>query len=177
MADALSSRQYKAPWALLTFTLLTALACAVLMRWLDQPLALALHRHAAGAVPFFAAGTVLIDEVYQATNLGGRPTLFAGLALAYLLGRWGLRQRWATVFLLVLLTHGCSVASASMLQIAVHRPRPEVLFTPGSTASMSFPSLHTAIYWSLFWPLAVAFPRWRGPLLAVPVFIALGRLV
>ncbi|RYY16163.1 MAG: phosphatase PAP2 family protein [Cytophagaceae bacterium] len=168
------------PWQrhpFLAFTALTVLACAGLLLAGDVPLAQWLHTHAAGAAPFFAAFTAAVDAAYAATNLGGRPTLLAALALAYVVGRWGLRQRWATVFLLTLLTHGCSTVSASMLQVAVHRPRPDVLFTPGSTASLSFPSSHTAIYWSLFWPLAGALPRWRAPLLVVPVLIALGRLV
>ena len=167
------------PWRrqpFLAFTALTVPVCAGLIVWLDRPLALGLHHYAAGAVPLFAAGTVAVDKAYAALNVGGRPTLFVALGLGYLGGRWALRQRWATV-LLTLLTHACSVVSASMLQMAVHRPRPEALFTPGATASFSFPSLHTATYWSLFWPLAVAFPRWRLPLLVVPVFIALGRLV
>ena len=41
----------------------------------------------------------------------------------------------------------------------------------------SFPSSHTATYFSLCWPLALAFPRWRVPLLVLPGLIALGRLV
>ncbi|HEX8504690.1 MAG TPA: phosphatase PAP2 family protein, partial [Hymenobacter sp.] len=41
----------------------------------------------------------------------------------------------------------------------------------------SFPSTHTAIYFSLFLPVAVAFPRYRVPLLVLPGFVALGRLV
>ncbi|MDQ2793435.1 MAG: phosphatase PAP2 family protein, partial [Bacteroidota bacterium] len=41
----------------------------------------------------------------------------------------------------------------------------------------SFPSYHTAVYFSLFWPLAVAFPKFRGPLLLLPALIGLGRLV
>ncbi|WP_375378222.1 phosphatase PAP2 family protein [Hymenobacter cellulosilyticus] len=40
----------------------------------------------------------------------------------------------------------------------------------------SFPSTHTAVYWSLFLPLALAFPRHRLPLLVFPVLIGLGRL-
>jgi membrane-associated phospholipid phosphatase len=169
-----------APWrrhAFLAFTALSLLVCIVSILWLDVPLARWLHAHSAGAVPFFAAFTEGVDEAYAALNVGGQPTLFFALALAYLVGRWVLRRHWATVFLVVLLTHACSAASANMLRIAVHRPRPAVLFAPASTESFSFPSSHTAVYWSLFLPLAVAFPRWRGPLLVVPMLIAVGRLV
>jgi len=161
----------------LAFTALTVLACTVLILWLDKPLALWFHRYAAGAEPFFASFTNAVDAAYEAANSGGRPMLFWALGLAYLLGRWVWRRRWATVFLITLLTHLASVVSANVLKIAVNRPRPAVLFTPGYSESFSFPSSHTAIYWSLLLPLAVAFPRWRWPLLAVPALVAVGRLV
>ena len=159
------------------FTALTLVGCPLLIIELDKPLVLLLHRYAASAVPLFATGTAAIDAAYQALNMGGRPTLLLALALAYLLGRWVLRWQGATVFLLVLLTHVCSAGSVGLLKMAINRPRPAGLWQAGAGESFSFPSAHTAIYWSLFWPLALAFPRWRGPLLAVPVFIALGRLV
>jgi membrane-associated phospholipid phosphatase len=161
----------------LVFTALTLPACVLLILWLDKPLALAFHQYAVGAVPFFTSLTDVVDTAYAAANIKGRPTLFWALGLAYLVGRWGLRRRWATVFLITLLTHLASVVSANVLKLAVNRPRPGVLFTPGYTESFSFPSSHTAIYWSLFLPLAVALPRWRWPLLAVPTLVALGRLV
>ncbi|MGI4863610.1 MAG: phosphatase PAP2 family protein [Janthinobacterium lividum] len=159
------------------FTALTLFVGPVLLLWLDIPLARWLHAHTAGTVPLFAAFTSTVDTVYAAANIGGRPTLFLALALAYGVGRWVLRRRWATVFLVLLLTHVASTVSANVLQTVINRPRPDVLFTPGSTESYSFPSSHTAIYWSLFWPLVVAFPRWRWPLLVVPVAVAVGRLV
>lgn len=161
----------------LVFTALTLPACVLLILWLDKPLVLAFHQYAAGTVPFFASLTDAVDSAYAAANIKGRPTLFWALGLAYLIGRWGLRRRWATVFLITLLTHLASVVSANVLKLAVNRPRPGVLFTPSYTESFSFPSSHTAIYWSLFLPLAVAFPRWRWLLLAVPSLVALGRLV
>lgn len=169
-----------APWQrhpFLAFTALTVLVCPVLIVWLDKPLAIGFHRYAAGAVPFFTSLTEAVDTAYATANVGGRPTLFLALGLAYLLGRWVLRRRWATVFLITFLTHLASVISANALKVAVNRPRPGVLFTPGYTESFSFPSSHTAIYWSLFLPLAMAFPRWRWPLLSVPMLVAVGRLV
>lgn len=169
-----------APWRRHPFVAFTALmvpACLALILWLDKPLAFWVHHYAVGAVPFFASLTNAVDGAYEATNIGGRPTLFWALGLAYLLGRWVWRRRWATVLLITLLTHLASVISANFLKLAINRSRPSVLFTPGYTESFSFPSGHTAIYWSLFLPLALAFPRWRWPLLAVPVLVTLGRLV
>lgn len=39
----------------------------------------------------------------------------------------------------------------------------------------SFPSGHSAFFWGLFFPLAYLFPRYRFPLLIVPIFITIAR--
>ena len=39
----------------------------------------------------------------------------------------------------------------------------------------SFPSGHSAFFWGLFFPLAYLFPRYRLPLLIVPIFISVAR--
>jgi membrane-associated phospholipid phosphatase len=39
----------------------------------------------------------------------------------------------------------------------------------------SFPSGHSAFFWGLFFPLAYLFPRYRLPLLIIPVFITIAR--
>jgi membrane-associated phospholipid phosphatase len=55
----------------------------------------------------------------------------------------------------------------------VHRAR------PGSYTGFpdSFPSGHTTIYFGTFLLFAARFPTYRGWLLVMPTFIALGRLV
>ena len=40
----------------------------------------------------------------------------------------------------------------------------------------SFPSGHSAFFWGLFFPLAFIFPRYRLPLLIIPVFISIARV-
>ena len=40
----------------------------------------------------------------------------------------------------------------------------------------SFPSGHNTFFWGLCLPLAYAFPKWRIPLLIIPVFIAFARI-
>jgi membrane-associated phospholipid phosphatase len=39
----------------------------------------------------------------------------------------------------------------------------------------AFPSGHSAFFWGLFFPLAYLFPRYRLPLLIVPIFISIAR--
>ncbi len=40
----------------------------------------------------------------------------------------------------------------------------------------AFPSGHSALFWGLFFPLAFVFPRYRLPLLIIPVFISIARV-
>jgi membrane-associated phospholipid phosphatase len=40
----------------------------------------------------------------------------------------------------------------------------------------SFPSGHSALFWSLFLPLVFLFPRYRLPLLIIPIFITIARV-
>ncbi len=170
------------------FTALTVPALLLLIFFIDQPLALFIHAHTAALVPFFAALTDGADAVHEAlmTHALGLPVIFLALGLAYAVGRWALKKPAATLFLVLLLTHEFSMVLGRVLKGAVHRLRPEVLFNGGYAGTGlwasgphndSFPSYHTAIYWSLLVPLALAFTRWRVPLLVLPVFIGLGRLV
>jgi membrane-associated phospholipid phosphatase len=173
----------------LVFTAITLPACALLILFIDRPLALFMHSHFVGLVPFFAAYTTAADTVWEAsmsTHVLGLPVLFVGLMVGFILGRWVLRQRWGTLFLIVLLTHIASQVTSNVLKGVVHRLRPDVLFGPGYSGlglwatgphNDSFPSTHTAIYFSLFVPLAVAFPKYRVALLVLPGLIGLGRLV
>ena len=172
----------------LLFTALTLPACVLLILFGDQPLAGFVHGHFTGAAPFFAALTATADRVHEAlmTHVLGLPVVFLALGLAFAIGRYGLQRRGATLFLVLLLTHEFSMVLANVLKGAVHRLRPEVQFGAGYAGAGlwaagphndSFPSYHTAVYGSLFWPLAVAFPKYRVPLLVLPGLVALGRLV
>ena len=173
----------------LVFTAVSLPACALLILFLDQPLARFIHGNFAGAAPFFASLTAGADAVHEAlmTHVLGLPVIFLALGLAFAIGRYALKRRGAIVFLILLLTHEFSMVLANVLKGAVHRLRPEVHFKTGYVGTGlwatglphndSFPSSHTAIYFSLFLPLAVAFPRWRWPLLVLPGLIGLGRLV
>ena len=120
------------------------------------------------------------------THVLGLPVIFLALGLAFAIGRYALKRRGATLFLILLLTHEFSMVRANVFKGSVHRLRPEVQFGTGYVGTGlwasgphndSFPSSHTATYFSLCWPLALAFPRWRVPLLVLPGLIALGRLV
>lgn len=172
----------------LIFTAISLPACALLIFFFDQPLARLMHGQLAGAAPFFATLTAAADAAHGALmkHFIGLPIIFLALGLAFAIGRYALKKKEATIFLILLLTHEFSMVLANVLKGAVHRLRPEAQFGAGYPGSGlwatgphndSFPSYHTAVYFSLFWPLALAFPRWRVPLLVLPGLIALGRLV
>ena len=172
----------------LLFTALTLPACALLILFIDQPLARFIHGHFTWAVPFFGTLTATADAVHDALmrHVLGLPIIFLALGLAFAIGRYALKRRGATIFLILLLTHEFSMVLANVLKGTLHRLRPEVLFGAGYSGlglgasgphNDSFPSSHTAVYFSLFLPLAVAYPRWRLPLLVLPTLIGLGRLV
>ena len=172
----------------LIFTALTLPACALLILLLDQPLAGFIHGYFGGAAPFFATLTATADQLHEAlmTHVLGLPVIFLVLGLAFAIGRYGLKRRGATLLLVLLLTHEFSMVLAKVLKGVIHRLRPEVQFGTGYPGTGmwaegphndSFPSYHTAVYFSLFWPLAVAFPKYRVPLLVLPGLIGLGRLV
>ena len=172
----------------LIFTAVSLPTCALLILVLDQPLAGFIHGHFGGAAPFFGALTAAADAAHEGLmqHVAGLPIIFLALGLAFAVGRYALKKPSATLFLVLLLTHEFSMVMANVLKGAVHRLRPEVQFGAGYPGSGlwatgphndSFPSYHTAVYFSLFWPLAVAFPRWRVPLLVLPGLIGMGRLV
>ena len=62
------------------------------------------------------------------------------------------------------------------------RVRPYEVFKHGDWSHVwfaggnSFPSGHNTFFWGLCLPLAYVFPRWRIPLLIVPVFIGFARI-
>ncbi|TGE25449.1 phosphatase PAP2 family protein [Hymenobacter aquaticus] len=176
------------PRQFLRLTILLLPACALLIVFFDQPLALFIHRHGAALRPFFETLTSTADQAHDVsmTHGLGIPAIFLLLGAAYAVGRWVLKSPAAGLFLVLLLTHELSMVAARVLKGVLLRLRPVALFA-GSYHDLgfgydapntgSFPSTHTAIYFSLFAPLAVAYPRQRLPLLIFPVLIGLGRLV
>ena len=173
------------PW----FTASTFLGCLFFSLFFDQPGAWFTHRYLAGAGPFFAAYTRGAEVIYDSVlmrPIGKLPALFVSLLGAFVVIRVVLRRRWGAVFLLVFFAHIASQVSANVLKGVVHRLRPEVLFEKGSIGvglwqsgpnNDSFPSAHAAVFFSLCWPFAVVFPRYRLPLVVLPGLVCIGRLV
>ena len=76
----------------------------------------------------------------------------------------------------------CTIEAGSLLKAVFGRLRPYQLLDRGDWSHIwfaggnSFPSGHVAFFWGLFLPLAYLYPKYRVPLLVVPVFIAFARV-
>ena len=80
-------------------------------------------------------------------------------------------------------THVVTRLVAGVLKDVFHRLRPFEVIQAGNWdwnffghQGSSFPSGHSAHFWSLFLPLLFLFPRYRLPLLVIPVFIMIARV-
>jgi len=75
-----------------------------------------------------------------------------------------------------------TIEAGSLLKTVFGRLRPYQLLERGDWSQIwfaggnSFPSGHVSFFWGLFLPLAYLYPKYRVPLLAIPVFIAFARV-
>jgi membrane-associated phospholipid phosphatase len=87
------------------------------------------------------------------------------------------------MFLFIATAQFITRLTAGVLKNVFERLRPFEVIQAGnwdwkffSGHGNSFPSGHAALFWGLFFPLAFLFPRYRWPLLIVPVFISIARI-
>lgn len=112
--------------------------------------------------------------------------LLGGLViLASLAGGLGGRKRWARPLLFVGSVQLLSTAIANFAKPPFGRLRPFQAVADGQWFDQwfegagfgSFPSGHVAFCAGLALPLALLFPRWRAPLMAVLLLVGLERIV
>jgi membrane-associated phospholipid phosphatase len=88
----------------------------------------------------------------------------------------------AKVFFFIGATMASSRLTTAILKSVFDRNRPHAFISDRSVRDFfgsgdSFPSGHATNYFSFFLPLIVIFPRYKWPLLIIPVFVALQRVV
>src|SRR3954466_9513954 len=105
--------------------------------------------------------------------LGGAALLFIAKSTRYL----------AWIFLFIGSTHLVTRLIAGTLKNVFNRLRPFEAIEAGDwdwkffgDHGSSFPSGHSAHFWSLFLPLAFLFPRYRWLFFIIPVFISIARV-
>lgn len=151
--------------------------------WLDQPLALWIDRNIRDIQPLFLTLTGYAEWITGFSISKYLPG-FVALTIAVLLMIFPKKRILARHFYFIGFTFLVSRLLAGTLKNLFLRTRPDAyLANEQSTGTFfidggnSFPSGHTAHFWGLFLPLAILFPAYRVPLLLLPVFIALARII
>ncbi|HEY2394723.1 MAG TPA: phosphatase PAP2 family protein [Rudaea sp.] len=151
---------------------------------IDRSIALAMHNSGIESAAIMVRAREFLDTLtgYRFNGIGD---LLLGGCLAALGSFWVVAQRTnATARALIFtgLVQLATIAAASQIKGVFGRLRPYQLIERGDWSHIwfaggnSFPSGHVAFYWGLFTPLAYLYPRYRLPLLAIPVFIAFARI-
>jgi membrane-associated phospholipid phosphatase len=169
------------PRSLLWITVACTALSAAAIGTIDRPVAEYVHRAGGIEAPFFRSGTVLIEHVFGwgvSKYLLG--FLLAGAGLVMMTVK---RDRLAFALITIGTSHVLARVIAGTLKNVFERVRPEELLQTAlatgffSADGNSFPSAHTAHFWSLFFPLALFCRRvhwiWALP---VPIYIAVARV-
>jgi membrane-associated phospholipid phosphatase len=174
---------------ILTFAICVVLALISIFL-IDRPLALAVH----GSGFERAAIVVRVREfldIFTGRGIGllgshvglGQLMLgaiFVALGLLLALARSASYHARALVFTGVVQI--ATIEAAWWIKDLFGRLRPHELIESNNWTHIwfaggnSFPSGHNAFFWGLFLPLMYLYPRYRIPLLIIPVFIAFARI-
>jgi membrane-associated phospholipid phosphatase len=154
----------------------------------DRYIALAVHASGLENSAFFVDGRRLLDVASGRTLLGSHPSI-SGLLLGgvlLIIGiLWWLARRSSFLARALAFTGSVQLATIGcgwLIKDAFGRMRPYLVIVHDSwnhiwfAGGDSFPSGHVAYFWGLFLPLAYLFPKYRIPLLIIPVYIAFARI-
>jgi membrane-associated phospholipid phosphatase len=165
-------------WAFLIAALLTVLSVFLF----DQPIAAFVQRAGGRESPVLQEGThwLEIASGFPIARYFLAYLLLGGAALLFI----AKSTRFAAwVLLFVGSTHLITRLVAGVLKNVFQRLRPFEVIQAGNWDwkfftghGNSFPSGHSAHFWGLFFPLLFLFPRYRLPLLVIPVFIMIARV-
>lgn len=159
-----------------------AALCALSVAAIDGPLAIALSSVSPDIKRWIHQGVSLCEVLF---GFRVSPFLFGGLlivaGLATLPRKRGLLP-WA--FLFIGLPHVTARFAADILKPPFSRLRPFEAFGQDgwhdvwfASVGNSFPSGHAVHFWSLFFPLAILFPKHRIALVVLPVLISAARVI
>jgi len=165
-------------WAFLIAVVLTLLSIFLF----DQPVAAFVQRVGGRQSVVLQGGTHWL-EVASGFPIGRYflSYVLLGAAALFFIARSTRAVAWMLLFI------GCSQLLtrlvAGVLKNVFQRLRPFEVIQAGNWDwkfftghGNSFPSGHSAHFWGLFFPLLFLFPRYRLPLLIVPVFITIARV-
>ena len=165
-------------WAFLVAVLLTVLSIFLF----DQPIAAFVQRAGGRESKILQEGThwLEIASGFPIARYFLAYLLLGGAALLFIAKSTRLA---AGMLLFIGSTHLVTRIVAGVLKNVFHRLRPFEVIQAGNwdwkffgNQGSSFPSGHSAHFWGLFLPLLFLFPRYRLPLLVIPVFISIARI-
>jgi len=166
----------------LSYSVLVALVLALLgIFFFDQPIAAFVQRVGGRQSVVLQEGTHWLEIVTgQSIDRYFLTYLLLGLGAILFLSKTSRPVAWILLF--VGSAQVVTRLTAGVLKNVFERLRPFQVIEAGnwdwkffSGHGNAFPSGHSAFFWGLFFPLAYLFPRYRLPLLIVPIFITVAR--
>jgi membrane-associated phospholipid phosphatase len=148
----------------------------------DQPIAAFVQRADGGQSLVLKKGTTWLEIAFGLHITQYFLTYFLlGLGAILFISKTSRPAAWVLFFV------GCTQVATRLtvtgLKDVFQRLRPFKVIEAGnwdwkffSGHGDAFPSGHSAFFWGLFFPLAFIFPRYRLPLLIIPVFISIARV-
>jgi len=167
----------------IAYTVLFALALTLLgIFLLDQPIAAFAHRMGGRQSPVFQEGTHWLEVASgQTINRWLLTYVLLGASAVLFITRTTRPAGWILLF--VASAQFLTRLTVGILKEVFHRLRPFEVIQAGNwdwhffgDRGSSFPSGHSAFFWGLFFPLAFVFPKYRLPLLIIPLFIVIARV-
>ena len=165
------------------YSVLVSLALTLLsIFFLDQPIAAFVQKAGGRSSAVLQQGTSFL-EVISGFPISKYALTFALLAVGLVLFAWKFTHAAAWILLFVGCAQFVTRIAAGTLKNVFERLRPFEVIQAGNWDwkffdghGNSFPSGHAAHFWGLFFPLAFVFPRYRIPLLLIPLFISVARV-
>ena len=166
----------------LAYSVLVALVLTLLgIFFFDQPVAAFVQRAGGRQSVVLQGGTHWL-EIVTGQTIARYFLTYVLLGLGALLFISKASRPIAWILLFVGTAQVATRLAAGVLKNIFERLRPFEVIQAGnwdwkffSGHGNSFPSGHSAFFWGLFFPLAYLFPRYRFPLLIVPIFITIAR--
>jgi membrane-associated phospholipid phosphatase len=166
----------------LAYSVLVALVLTLLgIFFFDQPIAAFVQRAGGRQSVILQEGTHWL-EIVTGQQIARYFLTYVLLGLGALLFISKTSRPIAWVLLFVGTAQVVTRLTAGVLKGVFERLRPFEVIQAGnwdwkffSGHGNAFPSGHSAFFWGLFFPLAYRFPRYRLPVLIVPIFISIAR--
>jgi membrane-associated phospholipid phosphatase len=167
----------------ITYSVLVAIVLTLLsIFFFDQPIAAFVQRAGGRQSVILQQGTHWL-EVASGFPIARYFLTYVLLGAGAILFAWKSTRSAAWILLFVGSAQLVTRLSAGTLKGVFNRLRPFEVIQAGNWEwkffgdhGSSFPSGHGAHFWGLFFPLAFVFPRYRIPLLILPLFISVARV-